>query len=70
MEDLVNFCFSVCGGIIEPFQLRSEILNLMKILEAIRPKYVFEIGTSKGGTLFLLLQVVASDATILSIDLP
>jgi cephalosporin hydroxylase len=50
-------------------QQHSEIAGLLDILRQNPPKYVCEIGTASGGTLFLLAQVCAPDALLLSVDL-
>jgi predicted O-methyltransferase YrrM len=50
-------------------QQHSEIAGLLDILRQNPPKYVCEIGTASGGTLFLFAQVCASDALLLSVDL-
>ncbi len=50
-------------------QKRVEILALLARLQQNPPRHLCEIGTSFGGTLFLLAQVSAPDATIISIDL-
>ena len=67
--DLV-FSFKVDEISIEPIQIKNEIRTLIKILERKKPKTVVEIGTAKGGTLFLLCQVSDPRAKIVSIDLP
>lgn len=53
-----------------PMQVRWEIERLLEVLEGLRPKYVLEIGTARGGTLLLWTRVAADDALIISIDLP
>jgi len=50
-------------------QQRSEIAGLLQILRQNPPKYVCEIGTASGGTLFLLTQVCRPDSLLLSVDL-
>jgi cephalosporin hydroxylase len=70
LDDLVDFSFHGVGGLIQPMQVRDEILSLLKILEENKPKVIIEIGTAMGGTLFLLCRVASKDATIISIDLP
>jgi predicted O-methyltransferase YrrM len=54
---------------LEAKQVKYEITQLMKMVEKIEPKFILEIGTSRGGTLFLLTRVSRPDATIISIDL-
>jgi predicted O-methyltransferase YrrM len=55
---------------IKPIQVKSEIFNLMNRVKKIKPKIVCEIGTARGGVLYLLTRVSAPDAVIISIDLP
>ena len=47
-----------------------EISSLFEIVQAQRPAVVLEIGTSKGGTLYLWSRAAAPGATIISVDLP
>ena len=51
-------------------QVRSEILQLAKILQKSPPRRSLEIGTNYGGTLFLLCTLSTPDARIISVDLP
>ncbi len=54
-----------------PFwQIKEEFIVLMEILQKRKPKYVLEIGTAGGGSLFMLSQVIEDDAILISIDLP
>lgn len=50
-------------------QKRTEVLALLEDLAEEQPRFLCEIGSSRGGTLFLLARVCAPDATIISIDL-
>lgn len=70
LNDLVNFCSYNLGGLIAYSQVQDEILELLRILDEIKPKVIIEIGTAGGGTLFLFPHVASEDATIISIDLP
>jgi predicted O-methyltransferase YrrM len=54
---------------IAPSQVMKEITNLFELVKSENPKTVLEIGTDKGGTLYLWCQAAAVDATIVSIDL-
>jgi len=67
---VVDFSATVCGGLIRPQQVRSEILRLATLVRQRRPKTVVEIGTATGGTLFIWCALSAPDATLVSIDLP
>lgn len=50
-------------------QKESEILGLInKVIEQ-QPKYLCEVGTARGGTLFMLMRASQADATIISVDL-
>jgi len=49
-------------------QKRSEIIPLLKLLSERKPRFICEIGTSFGGTLFQLARVCDSSAKIISID--
>jgi predicted O-methyltransferase YrrM len=51
-------------------QVRSEIVELAKILQGAPPRRSLEIGTAYGGTLFLLCNLSAPDSHIISVDLP
>jgi predicted O-methyltransferase YrrM len=69
-DKLVQFTMSESGGAIRPLQNPWEIGELMKRVRAKQPRVIVEIGTAKGGTLFLFCQHAADDATIISLDLP
>jgi predicted O-methyltransferase YrrM len=64
------FGFSADAVTIAPAQIRSEIEALLMLLKAEPPQNVLEIGTARGGTLFLLSRVASADARLASIDLP
>ena len=49
-------------------QKRQEIIPLLKLLVDRRPRFICEIGTSFGGTLFQLARVSHPEAKIISID--
>jgi predicted O-methyltransferase YrrM len=46
------------------------LIELMSIVASIRPARALEIGTLRGGTLFLLCRLAAASARIISVDLP
>ena len=55
---------------ISPNQSENEIRALCQILLRCRPRTVLEIGTERGGTLFLFTRVASPDAVLVSVDLP
>ncbi|MEM1355399.1 MAG: class I SAM-dependent methyltransferase [Planctomycetota bacterium] len=55
---------------IKPLQTPGEIQGAFELCCQIKPQRVLEIGTAKGGTLYLWCQAAADDATLISIDLP
>jgi len=55
---------------IEPRQNPSEIEGLYRAVCELGPVRVLEIGTARGGTLYLWTQAATQDATIVSVDLP
>jgi len=72
VEDLVNllYSFRLSRLIIRPFQVKEEILILLKLLVRVQPRAILEIGTATGGTFFLFSRVASSNATVISVDLP
>src|SRR5262249_23014674 len=66
VEGLVDYC---TNRPILIAQVRSEIIQLGKLLEASKPKRSLEIGTNYGGTLLLLCALSPLDAQIISVDL-
>jgi predicted O-methyltransferase YrrM len=69
-EALVDFAFNAGDGFLRPMQNTHEITELLRMVQTRKPKRVLEIGTAKGGTLFLLTRAAADDALIVSVDLP
>ena len=67
---LVNFIFSGQSKLVEASQVKEEITSFLGILKNKQPKIILEIGTEKGGTLFLFSRMASSDAKIISVDLP
>jgi len=72
VEEAVEFLFSesLLASLIKPMQVRDEVARLAEIVAARRPRRVLEIGTARGGTLFLWTRAAAEDATLVSVDLP
>jgi predicted O-methyltransferase YrrM len=55
---------------IEPRQNPFEIEELYRRVCALAPRRILEIGTARGGTLYLWTQAAEDDAIIVSVDLP
>ena len=72
VEDAVNFAFAFnyFGLSIQPGQFKNEITQLLNTVKDLEPEKLMEIGTAKGGTLFLFCQVALSNAEVISVDLP
>jgi cephalosporin hydroxylase len=70
LDYLLDFSHKFCFGLIRTLQVRFELLELLKILKKEEPKFILEIGTAFGGTLFLFTRIASNDAQIISIDLP
>jgi predicted O-methyltransferase YrrM len=69
-DEVFDFSCNFYHGFIKPIQIKEEFAELLKIFYRLHPKYVLEIGTANGGTLFCFCKLANSDATIISIDLP
>jgi predicted O-methyltransferase YrrM len=70
VEKQVDFAMDAGKQFFRPMQNRWEITELMRRVKEWQPRRVLEIGTARGGTLFLFCQNAAPDATLVSIDLP
>ena len=66
--ELIRY-FNYAGITAESWQIPSEIAGFLRLLEAEPPQTVLEIGTARGGTLFLLTRVAAPEALLVSVDL-
>lgn len=69
-KELIDFVFSKQAELMTPWQVKKEISELIQEAAKLKPKFVLEIGTANGGTLFLLTRVADPKGTIISIDLP
>ncbi|MFX1569937.1 MAG: class I SAM-dependent methyltransferase [Promethearchaeota archaeon] len=81
VEEIVDLCYNFrfslpdiplhsCYEInLTPYQIKSEIIRFLKLMDSFNPKIILEIGTAMGGTLFLFSRFVSSDAILISIDL-
>jgi predicted O-methyltransferase YrrM len=68
-EELLNYSYNSKLGVLTPCQIRSEATALISRVKDIQPKRVMELGTGKGGNLFLLSRASPSDAKIISLDM-
>jgi predicted O-methyltransferase YrrM len=50
-------------------QIRMEFLQFLDLLRKQPPRFLLEIGSRRGGTLFQMARICTPDATIISIDL-
>ena len=66
LDKALDFAFS--NKAIKPIQVREEFESLLAYVKKNNPKVVVEIGTAKGGTLFMLSRAVSDDAILISID--
>ena len=59
VEDYVDLAFNIFNvspfksWSIRPAQVKKEIVELLRLLAKHKPKFILEIGTARGGTLFL-----------------
>jgi predicted O-methyltransferase YrrM len=51
-------------------QVKSEAEQFVSIVEGLKARTYVEIGTSFGGTLFLMTRVLEEDGTLVGVDLP
>lgn len=69
-SEVFDFIASNFLDIFEPMQVREEFVKLLEVFRENNPKYIMEVGTANGGTLFCISKLAPSDATVVSIDLP
>jgi predicted O-methyltransferase YrrM len=69
-QELVAECFGYCDGFLAPVQVPEEMALLLKDVRSLAPNRVLEIGTCKGGSLYMWTRVAQPSATIVSVDLP
>lgn len=70
VRQLIEFTFNACGGYFAPMQVKSELASFMESARDQKPQVVMEIGTARGGSLFLLAQMAPKDSLIISLDIP
>ncbi len=69
-QRLIELVYSDLGKCLGIKQKRAEIAEFIGLVAERKPQKIIEIGTARGGTLFLLAHVSSPDSRILSIDLP
>lgn len=69
LDSEAAFDFAVAEPEISPNQKKVEIVWLLRLLEEMRPEVVLEIGTDRGGTLFLWSRVASPEALLLTVDI-
>ncbi|HWG17846.1 MAG TPA: class I SAM-dependent methyltransferase [Acidobacteriaceae bacterium] len=69
-KELVAECFGYCDGFLAPVQVPEEMELLLADVRQLAPKRILEIGTCKGGSLYMWTRLAQQDATVVSVDLP
>jgi predicted O-methyltransferase YrrM len=69
-QDMIAETFRYCGAFLGPVQDVDELVPLLHDVKILNPRTVVEIGTHRGGTLYLWTRLAQPDATLISIDLP
>ena len=67
---LLSYTRTLASGWFSPSQIDSEITALLDRVRDLCPRVILEIGTANGGTLFMFTRVAATNAMLISIDLP
>jgi predicted O-methyltransferase YrrM len=67
---LIEETFRFADSFLGPVQVIDEFAPLLDEVHSLRPQTVLEIGTHRGGTLYLWTRVASPSATLISIDLP
>lgn len=68
--ELVSLLFDFNQSALKPMQIDQELIQLVEEVRRLGPQAVLEIGTARGGTLFLWTRLAQKNALIVSIDLP
>jgi len=69
VEEMAAGVYKYADGFFWPNQTWDEIVETLKEVRALQPRYVIEIGTNAGGTLLMWSRVAHPEATIVSVDL-
>src|ERR1700704_2330600 len=57
VEQLVQEVMQFGDGFFAPIQIESEIIEALKEIQKLKPRYIVEVGTAGGGTLLLWSRV-------------
>lgn len=68
VERVVDFALTERAIAVQ--QVPSEIREFANLVADLKPRTTLEIGTSRGGSLFILCRLAAPDGTIISVDMP
>jgi len=69
-EELFDFASNLFGGVIKPSQEKDEFLQFLEMAHRDNAKTFLEIGSEKGGNLFMFLKTLPDDTIGVSLDLP
>jgi cephalosporin hydroxylase len=64
-----HFVALALGSDFAPDQIIEEICPLLRLVQRMRPRYVLEVGTCRGGTLYLLTRFAHPAASLACVDL-
>jgi len=70
VEVVNNFTGIGLYNTIKPVQIESEMSELFNLVKNLNPKIICEVGTDRGGTLYLWSKAIQPNGLIISIDLP
>jgi predicted O-methyltransferase YrrM len=67
---VVDWVFNAHDGALAPLQSTAELTEFATLVKSHAPRFILELGTARGGTLFVITRMAADDAVIISVDLP
>lgn len=69
-QEMIVETFKYCDTFLGPVQVVEELVPLLEDVRKLNPQAVLEIGTHRGGTLYLWTRLAQPGAILVSIDLP